>query len=130
MIIVIGLLLAGLVAATFFAYYMVMFVLGIAALGLVLIIAAGASVSESYGSTAGLATSLALFIGLGAIGYYFHHVSEQKERQRLTEIERLRLEALEQARLAAEEQERLKSVALQRTWHDRSLSDWKRIFFN
>tara|TARA_R110001592_G_scaffold362661_1_gene677601 strand:+ start:257 stop:649 length:393 start_codon:yes stop_codon:yes gene_type:complete len=124
------LLLAGLAAATFIAYYMLMFVLGIAALALVLIVAAGVSVSESYGSTAGFATSFALFIGLCATGYYFNQASEQKERQRLAEIERLHLEALKQARLAAEEQERLKSVALQRTWHDRSLSDWKRIFFN
>lgn len=123
-----------------FAYYAVMALLFVAGISIFCLVMLFFMMQQAFGG--GTAIAISLGIAVLSLGVYIIHNGkkktaaeklrrEQEERLRLQELARQEREAalaIERERLRQEE-EALAQMALAKAWHDRSLNDWKRVFF-
>ena len=123
-----------------FAYYAVMALLFVAGISIFCLVMLFFMMQQAFGGGTAIAISLGMAV-LGLVVYMIHNGKkktaaeklrrEQEERLRLQELARQEREAalaIERERLRQEE-EVLAQAALAKAWHDRSLNDWKRVFF-
>lgn len=123
-----------------FAYYAVMALLFVAGISMFCLVMLFFMMQQAFGGGTAIAISLGMAV-LGLVVYMIHNGKkktaaeklrrEQEERLRLQELARQEREAalaIERERLRQEE-EVLAQAALAKAWHDRSLNDWKRVFF-
>jgi len=132
---VIGILGLGLVVAIAYMLYLAVIIGGAILLtGLVLIVGIYVGLVDSIGP--GATWSIIFAIGVGLTLFLLHKNAEQEriEAARRAEEEKQRaiaIEAERQRRIALDAADKAATeAALAKPWHDRSLDDWKRVWFD
>jgi len=130
-----GIVGLGLVAAIGYLLYLAVIIGGgIVLAGLFLIFGVYLALIDSFGP--GVTWSIIVVAGIGIALFLLHKNAEQErvKAARQAEAERLRaiaLEAERQRRIAQDLADKLATeTALAKPWHDRNLSDWKRILLD